>query len=131
MQLVSVIIPTYNSSAFINRTITSVINQVGFGETFNVQLIVVDDHSTDDTVAICEKFKQIFKKGSSMQIMTTPMHSGGPNMGRNIGLSNATGAAVCFLDHDDVWLPNKIHIQLKQLENGNDLTYSPCIKIKG
>ncbi|MFA5419785.1 MAG: glycosyltransferase family 2 protein [Bacteroidales bacterium] len=131
MQLVSVIIPTYNSAPFINRTITSVINQVGFGETFNVQLIIADDNSTDNTVELCERFKQIFKKGSYMDILTTTKNSGGPNNGRNIGLMAAQGDVVCFLDHDDEWMPHKIHNQLKQIEYGADFVYSPCIKEKG
>jgi glycosyltransferase involved in cell wall biosynthesis len=112
MKKVSVIITTYNAERTIARTLNSVLRQEGIGKVFTLELIVIDDCSTDGTLEILEKFNLDIPL-----FFSTPANSGGPNKGRNIGLQHATGDYICFLDHDDVWLPNKILLQLKAAEH--------------
>ena len=112
MKKVSVIITTYNAERTIARTLNSVLRQEGIGKAFTLELIVIDDCSTDDTLEILEKFNLDIQ-----QFFSTPANSGGPNKGRNIGLRHATGDYICFLDHDDLWQPHKILLQLKAAEH--------------
>jgi glycosyltransferase involved in cell wall biosynthesis len=96
----SVIITTYNSARFIERTLGAVLNQDGAGEAFELEILVVDDCSTDDTVNLLKKMDVI--------VLSTEKNSGGPNRGRNIGLDKATGDYLCIMDHDDIWHKDKL-----------------------
>ncbi len=113
MPKVSIIIPTYNSSAFIERAVGSVLRQ-----TFtDWELLIVDDGSTDDTVDLVTEF---IKQDSRIKLFRTPQNSGGPALPKNIGIENARGEYVAFLDHDDEWLPEKLAKQLKVFEDSRD-----------
>lgn len=101
---VSVVLPTYNSLQTVPATIRSVFNQHGAGREFEIELIVVDDGSTDGTVS--------FLRGMGITCLSTGRNSGGPNKGRNMALREATGDYICFIDHDDIWHPDKILTQL-------------------
>mgnify|MGYP000875899511 CR=1 FL=1 len=102
---ISVILTTYNSAEYIEQVLESILGQNGLDEKFELELLVIDDCSSDNTQEVL--------KGYDIILHTTPKNSGGPNLGRNIGLSNATGDYICIVDHDDQWMPNKL---LKQLE---------------
>jgi glycosyltransferase involved in cell wall biosynthesis len=104
MKKVSLILTTYNSEKTLQRILDSIFAQEGLNTLFEIELIVVDDCSTDKTRAILEQNK--------IEYFSTSVNSGGPNKGRNIGLSKVTGDFFCILDHDDEWLPNKIKEQL-------------------
>ena len=95
MIAVSVIIPTYNAAALIRRTLDSVLAQ---GECREV--IVVDDSSTDDTVAIVEGLNLPCVK------VLRQSENRGPAAARNRGLASATGKYCAFLDGDDYWEPD-------------------------
>jgi glycosyltransferase involved in cell wall biosynthesis len=97
---ISVIITTYNSSATLERLLQSVLGQVGLGEHFNLEVIVVDDCSTDDTRNIAQRF--------GVTLIAQPYNSGGPNKGRNVGLGLMKGQFFTIVDHDDEWLPSRI-----------------------
>jgi glycosyltransferase involved in cell wall biosynthesis len=115
----SVIIPTYNGARTIRRAIESIINQT---IKIKTEILICDDCSTDNTIEICQQY-------SECKIFRNIEHSGGPNKGRNIGIKNATGDIISFLDQDDTWFPNKLEIQLKELDNA-DFIYSRCFKIQ-
>lgn len=100
MYLFSVIITTYNSEHFIQNTINSIVNQQGINEKFSIELIIIDDCSTDQTYEIL--------KSKGYKVIQNPKNSGGPNKGRNIGLSLASGDFICINDHDDVWQNDRI-----------------------
>lgn len=117
---VSVIIPTYNGGKTIERAINSVLNQTA---KVDIEILVCDDCSTDDTTSIAES------KGCI--VITTGVNSGGPNKGRNLGIGYATGDYIAFLDQDDEWLPDKLEKQLKEINNGAEMVYSQCIKKLG
>ena len=101
MKKISVIIPTYNGEETIERCLLSVINQKG---DFQLEILVCDDCSTDNTVEIATKYGCI--------ILSNKVNSGGPNKGRNLGIRSATGDYIALLDQDDEWLKDKLSMQL-------------------
>lgn len=117
---VSVILPAYNSSSFIGETIDSVLNQ-----TFkNFELIVVDDGSTDKTKEIIEEF---IKKDERVKYFYQK-NSGGPSKPKNFGISKAKGKYIAFLDHDDIWISDKLEKQLSSFKENksNNLGIVSC-----
>ena len=105
---VSIILTTYNSENKIQEVLDSINKQEGKNKFFELELLVVDDCSTDATQTILLKNKINFQ--------LTCKNTGGPNHGRNIALSLCTGNYICIADHDDIWFSNKI-IQLLALVN--------------
>ena len=101
---VSVIIPTFNRSETILRSIESVKRQTYD----NLEIIVVDDGSTDDTQNLLEdldNIQYIFQANK------------GVSCARNLGIEKATGDYIAFLDSDDEWLAQKVELQIAFLEN--------------
>ncbi len=101
MDKVSVIITTYNSERTIQNTLSSILQQKGAGEQFMLEVLVVDDCSTDKT-------HDIVRKQDGVIFLSTGKNSGGPNKGRNIGLEHSTGDYLCITDHDDEWHSDRI-----------------------
>jgi glycosyltransferase involved in cell wall biosynthesis len=102
--LVSVIIPVFNGERYLAAALDSVLAQ-----TYpNLEILVVDDGSSDRSVAIARGY------GDRVQVFTRP--NGGPAAARNSGLAHAKGAYVSFLDSDDLWLPEKTAKQVACLE---------------
>ncbi|MDD2720463.1 MAG: glycosyltransferase [Gallionella sp.] len=104
MPKVSVIIPSFNCELYIAETITSVLNQTHP----DIELIVVDDGSTDRTREIVASF------GSSVRLIA--QQNSGRCAARNRGIRAATGEFICLLDHDDYWYPKKVAAQLAVFE---------------
>jgi glycosyltransferase involved in cell wall biosynthesis len=105
---VSVIIPTYNSSASIGIAIDSLISQ----SWKNIEIIVVDDCSTDDTLQVAQAYSKIDERVIAVQ----QGQNGGAYRARNKGLSIATGDFITTHDGDDWSHPQKIELQVKYLE---------------
>jgi len=110
--LVSVITPAYNRAGFIDQTIRSALDQTWP----NIQLIVVDDGSTDGTL------ERVAAYGSQLTLLT---HDGHANRGQsasiNLGLRHATGKYLAILDSDDYWEPGKLALQVAFLEQHPDI----------
>ena len=102
---VSVIIPTYNRAKLIREAVASVIAQ----SWPDWELIIVDDGSTDDTIAGLEALGE-----RRLRVLAEP-HCGHVARLRNIGAKAARGEYLAFLDADDVWLPQKLELQLGAL----------------
>jgi glycosyltransferase involved in cell wall biosynthesis len=100
MPHVSVIIPAYNAEAFIANTLRSVLDQTYR----DLEVIVVDDGSTDGTLEVLGQFER--------QVRVHAQANGGVARARNAGVRLATGSWIAFLDADDEWLPHKIERQL-------------------
>lgn len=105
--LVSVIIPTYNRSNIILETLNRVLEQTYT----NIEIIVISDGSTDDTKNIIEK-----KNDNRVTFVELNQNTGLPAVVRNTGIELAKGKYIAFCDDDDLWLPNKIDIQVSILE---------------
>jgi glycosyltransferase involved in cell wall biosynthesis len=101
---VSVIIPTYNRANSIDQSIQSVLNQTYE----NIELIIIDDGSTDSTLKNLEKYER--------QLRVFIQENRGPASARNHGVSLSSGEIIAFLDSDDTWNPNKIESQVALLE---------------
>lgn len=102
--LVSAILPVHNRSAWIARAVSSVLAQ-----TYpSVELIVVDDGSTDDTVGRLEPFRHCVKIVSQTRA--------GAYAARNRGIAQATGDLIAFIDSDDVWLPSRLSRQVPMFD---------------
>lgn len=109
--LVSVIIPVYNSSSFIEETVLSAINQ-----TYKkIEVILVDDCSSDNSI---ELIKQIMNKHACVFLYQNKTNSGA-GVSRNTAISFAKGQYIAFLDSDDVWREDKIEKQLMDLHATN------------
>ena len=102
---ISVIIPTYNRKHLISRAIKSVINQ----SLKPFEIIVVDDGSTDGTY---EFINQFFP-----EIRVIRQSNNGVSSARNLGLKNAKGNWIAFLDSDDEWLFKKLELQKKAIDH--------------
>ena len=111
---ISVILTTYNGETAIEKTMQSILNQEGNQVAFQMELIVVDDCSTDNTVALIKNY--------DCRLIENPTNSGGPNQGRNIGLKLATGDYICIADQDDIWHSNKIKAILPYLNHAPIIT---------
>ncbi len=105
--LVSVIIPTFNRSYVIAKAINSVLNQ----QYKNIELIVIDDGSVDQTN---ELMRSDF---SNIHYIKTD--NNGVSAARNLGVTHANGKYIAFLDSDDEWMPKKVEKQVDFLESGN------------
>ncbi len=99
MPTVSVIIPTYNRAWVLHEAIDSVLAQ----DFQDLEIVVVDDGSTDNTQEILESYKQIRVLGQDHRGVSTA---------RNAGIALAGGRLITFLDSDDLWLPGKISAQI-------------------
>jgi len=106
--LISIIMPAYNSSEFISQSICSVINQ----NYTHWELIVVDDSSSDNTSKIIGKFA---KKDNRIKPFTLKENSG-VSFSRNFGTRNANGKYIAFIDSDDIWMENKLSVQINFLK---------------
>jgi glycosyltransferase involved in cell wall biosynthesis len=111
---VSVVIPTYNYGRFIADAIRSVVAQT----LAPVEIIVVDDGSTDDTAAVVGEFgenvKYIFQK------------NGGVCSARNLGVAESQGELIAFLDADDIWEPTKLEKQVAKFDASEDIGLVHC-----
>lgn len=109
--LVSIVIPLYNAENYIEETLISVKQQTYS----NIEVIVIDNASNDNSLSIVDKFKSNF---CSFKLLSCEQNSGGPAKPRNLGLEAATGDYIAFLDSDDVWSPSKIESQVNIMEAG-------------
>jgi len=109
-KLVSILIVTYNADKFIEKTIRSCLNQ-----TYNkFEILILDNNSTDKTVQVIKKFKspkiKLFKNKENI----------GPYHGLNFLINKAKGEYIAILDHDDLWLPQKLQEQVNFLSKHSD-----------
>ena len=105
-ELVSVVVPCYNSSSTIIDCLASVLQQ----SYKNIEFVLVDDGSTDDTF---EKLLQFEKENkNNYQIIVMKQQNTGPSTARNLGVEVAQGELIAFLDSDDIWIPQKLMLQM-------------------
>ncbi|EIJ2221255.1 TPA: glycosyltransferase family 2 protein [Vibrio cholerae] len=107
-ELVSVIMPAYNSSLTIKDSIKSVIVQ----SYKNIELIIVDDCSEDNTVEIIQSFSTLDPRIKLIRNMINL----GVAKSRNKAIADARGEYVAFLDSDDIWCENKLKFHLKEMK---------------
>jgi len=109
-ELVTVVIPCYNGARFIGRTIESVLAQTYA----KLELIVVDDRSTDNSVELIKAFVQRDKR---VRLIERARNAGAPAAPRNTGVAAAQAQWIAFLDADDIWHPEKLRLQMQALRD--------------
>ena len=114
MDLVSVIMPAYNAEKHIKAAVDSAINQTYQ----NIEVIVINDGSTDNTLNILRQY------GNKIKIINQA--NKGRAAANNVGIYNAKGEWIAFLDADDIWIGNKTEKQLASCNNYN-ISHTDCI----
>lgn len=110
--LISVVIPNYNNSRFLIECLESVLTQTYK----NIEIILVDDGSTDNSLQVLLSFQD------RIELITT--ENRGPSAARNTGIMKAKGEFIAFLDSDDMWEPAKLKLQMEMMLGGDyDLIY--------
>lgn len=104
--LVSVIIPVYNVAPFLREALDSVL-----GQTYKrLEILVVDDGSTDESGLICDEYRE------DPRVTVVHQENHGLSHARNVGLDRMTGEFVCFLDSDDAYEPEFVELMLESLK---------------
>lgn len=118
--LVSVVIPVYNRADTIERAVKSVLTQTYK----NIEVIIVDDGSTDGTL-------EILKRLEEEKIKVFTQNHKGANAARNFGIKKSKGEFISFQDSDDEWLPDKLEKQIVyMLKNRYEVCYCPFFFIE-
>lgn len=116
--LVSIIIPVYNKATFVRETLESAL-----GQTYpNVELILVDDGSTDGSFEILKEYYAKYPD----KIQLIDQENQGVSVATNVGIAAAKGGYIQFLDADDILSPNKISDQIKLLEGRSESVLASC-----
>ncbi len=110
--LVSIVIPVYNTSKYLSQCLNSVINQTYK----SLEIICVDDGSTDNSLSILKEYAD---KDSRIRIFTKKNEGKGAASARNLGLANATGDYILFLDSDDFFELNMVEDVVNKAEEKN------------
>ncbi len=123
---VSVIIPAFNTGYLIKETVRSAINQ----SIENIEIIIVDDASTDDTP---ELIRQLEDQDSRVRSIRLERNSNLPAVPRNVGLKAAKAKYVALLDHDDLWQTQKLERQLQVMKKypNTGLIHSALLPLTG
>ncbi|WP_124979058.1 glycosyltransferase family 2 protein [Nonlabens xiamenensis] len=112
MNLVSVILPSYNSRGTIQAALDSIVAQTHRP----IQVITIDDCSQDDSYAFAKAYSNKFQEKELEFIPLKNDTNMGAGSTRNKGIERATGKYIAFLDADDLWKPHKLTLQLKAME---------------
>ena len=120
MDLISVIIPTYNRENKIIDAVRSVLEQTYI----NIEVIVIDDGSTDDTYLMLDKIED-------KRLKYVYQENSGACVARNRGIKEAKGKYIAFHDSDDIWHKDKLEKQIRVLEKTNaDIVFCQLLRKK-
>lgn len=108
--MISVVIPVFNRTHLLARTIESVLRQ----SYQNFEILIVDDHSTEDILSVIQKYKVSYLQSVGK----------GVSAARNTGVRHAKGDWIAFLDSDDEWAPDKLKKQIHYLQQNNHLRFA-------
>ncbi|MFC1852545.1 glycosyltransferase family A protein [candidate division CSSED10-310 bacterium] len=111
--LVSIIVPVYNGQTYLPETLDSIFTQ----DYQPFEVIIVDDGSTDSSAEIARTYKHLRYIYQSNQ---------GVPVARNTGIAASHGEFIAFSDQDDLWLPNKLRVQMEYLLQHPDVQYVLC-----
>ena len=108
--MISIVVPVYNAAPYIENTVQMVLQQTYQ----DFELILVDDCSTDNSVALLEELLEQ-RKDARLRLVKKERNQGAA-AARNTGLDMASGRYIAFLDADDVWLPHRLEAGLRFME---------------
>lgn len=110
----SIVVPTFNRAAYLVELLQGLVNQTYK----NFEVLICDDGSSDHTKEVVESFQHLIDLKYCYDT-----NWGGPAKPRNTGIRNAAADWVCFLDSDDLWLPNKLEEVFHALSDDRDVIY--------
>ncbi len=116
--IVTVVIPAYNAARWIGETLDSVLAQSFPRDEPDLEVIVVDDGSTDETSELVRAY------GSRVRYLRK--ENGGAAAARNAGILAARGSYIAFVDADDLWMPEKLQMQMDLFSEHPDLVWAYC-----
>ena len=119
---ITVIITSFNSEKYLKESISSVINQTYK----NLEIIIVDDGSNDNSKKIINFFKNQDKR---IRTILLKKNSGSEAVTRNFGIKKSKGEYISFLDADDIWLPKKLETQVQYMNKSKIMFTTLCIYI--
>lgn len=118
--MISIITPVYQTAGFIGRYLESVLSQ-----TFtDIEVILVDDHGSDSSIALAHQITDAYNGPIRFRYLKTPVNSG-PGLARNLGIEQAEGEYIAFVDSDDTIDPDFCRLLLVSAEK-NDSDLSCC-----
>lgn len=119
-QMISIIIPVHNAEAYLEQCLESIINQT-YKE---FEAIIVNDHSTDNTIKICERFGALDNR-----ILFINSENNGVSTARNLGIQCSRGTYIMFVDADDILNSNAVQAFINNMDS-YDLVISSYIRIE-
>lgn len=114
---VSIVVPIYNAERYLEKSVNSIVDQTYK----DLQIILVNDGSTDNSWKICKKLEE-----KDRRIIAVTQKNGGVSVARNQGLTLATGNWIMFVDPDDVLDKSIVSTLLKETNNNTDIIISSC-----
>ena len=114
--IISIITPMYNAEEFISKSIESVLKQ----SFKSWEMIIIDDFSSDNSTSIVNRY---IAQDSRIKLIKSKENFGGPAKPRNLGIKNAKGSFIAFLDCDDYWSTDKLKICVNSFNSQVDLIY--------
>ncbi|MEO9502345.1 glycosyltransferase family 2 protein [Nonlabens ulvanivorans] len=115
MELVSVIMPTYNSALTLKEALDSIIHQ----SYRPIEIITIDDASNDNSLAIAKSYAQQQSTKDVQFVTLSNDVNAGAGISRNKGVEKASGTYIAFLDADDIWKPEKLTTQINAMKSQN------------
>lgn len=112
LPLVSVVTPTYNQPELLRETLAAVFQQ----SYEHFEVVVVDDGSTDDTPHVLQRLQE--EHGQRLRVIR--QENKGIGAARNRGIDEARGEFIALLDHDDLWMPTKLEVQVRFMQSHPD-----------
>ena len=124
---ISIIVPVFNAKGTIGETLKSIKTEISKSSEISWEVITVDDGSTDGSAEVLKSWQ------SQLPLKTFALsHTGGPASPRNLGIHEATGEFVFFLDSDDVLLPGGLQATVEfAIENGSDVVLPRLVSLDG
>ena len=118
-QTVTVVVPVHNTAAWLDRCVKSIVNQTYQ----NLHILLIDDGSTDESGMLCDRWAERDKR-----IQVIHQKNIGLGMTRNVGIAQAMGDAICFIDSDDYILPRTIEKAMGMLRGKDAVVFGMCWK---
>lgn len=113
MPKISIIMPVYNGEKYLKESIESILNQTEK----DFEFIIINDGSKDNSEKIIKNYKNIDNR-----IKYIKQENMGVSFSRNVGILEAIGIYIAFIDADDIWINNKLEIQLNEFQKDKELT---------
>lgn len=121
--LVSIVTPVFNSAQFLEGTIKSILNQ----SYQDWEMLLIDGGSKDNSIEICRNYQSFDPRIKLIHNQDDK----GPAHARYTGIKNSSGKYIAFIDADDLWLPDKLKIQIDKMEQEDlEFTYTLCRELQ-